>query len=64
MTPTQHEKNEWFRLATAAFAAGRNSMGCRFSGAACGPDGTRMATATYDSLQADYRAWLIGGFGS
>jgi len=34
ITPTEHEKNEWSRLATAAYSLGKNSIGHKFSMAA------------------------------
>ncbi len=59
ITPTQHEKNEWTRMAQAAYGADRNSVGHRYSGAASIVTGARIPTSIYDSLQSDYRAWLI-----
>jgi hypothetical protein len=61
ITPTQHEKNEWARFADAAYASGRNSTGHRFSAAAALMNDQSMSVARFDSLQADYRAWLCFG---
>lgn len=62
VTPSAHEKAEWTRLAQAAYKAGRNAIGHRFSVAASLPSTGSMALATFDSLQADYRSWLIDGW--
>ncbi len=61
ITPTQHEKNEWTRMAQAAYGADRNSVGHRYSGAASIVTGARIPVSCYDALQADYRAWLNNG---
>lgn len=61
MTPTEHEKAEWSRLAQSAYSAGHNATGHRFSGAASIPRDARVALATFDSLQNDYRRWLVDG---
>jgi len=59
MTVTNYEKNEWSRLATAAYAIGMNGIGHRYSTAASIPNGARLPLATYDALQAGWRAWLV-----
>lgn len=61
MTPTQHEKNEWSRLATAAYASGRNDIGTKFSVAASLPHDGVLPTAYFDELQDTYRRWLVSG---
>ncbi len=61
ITPTQHCKNEWSRMAQAAYSKGFNSIGHTYSTAASLPNAGTLPIALYDSLQADYRAWLIGG---
>lgn len=61
-TPTEHEKNEWARMAQDAYAKGFNAIGHRFSAAAALPRGEKIPTARFDSLMADYRAWLIDGW--
>lgn len=61
ITPTQHEKNEWSRLATDAYKAGANQIGHRYSAAAATMNGQQISTARYDALQGPYRAWLIDG---
>src|SRR4051812_33249768 len=64
ITPTQHERNEWSRLAQAAYAADRNDLGHRYSIAASLPNGARLTCKKFDALQGPYRAWLVGGFES
>lgn len=61
-TPTEHEKNEWARMAQDAYAKGFNAIGHRFSAAAALPRGEKIPSARFDSLMADYRAWLIDGW--
>lgn len=61
-TPTEHEKNEWARMARDAYAKGFNAIGHRFSVAAALPRGEKIPSARFDSLMADYRAWLIDGW--
>jgi len=58
MTPNQHEKNEWSRMAKAAYASDLNSIGHRYSGAAALPNGASIHDAEFDALQAGYRSWL------
>lgn len=62
MTPIQHEKNEWSRMAQAAFHAGLNDIGNRFSELASISEGESMPLAEFYAVQDQYRAWLIGGF--
>ena len=59
ITPTQHEKNEWSRLAQAAYAIGSNTVGHRYSGAASIPTNARLSDAQFDELQTGYRSWLV-----
>ena len=61
IAPNQHEKNEWSRLATDAYAHDRNDLGHRFSMAAAYCTGDSMETAKFDFLQSVYRVWLIDG---
>jgi hypothetical protein len=35
ITPTEHEKREWSRMATDAYKTGRNAIGHRYSMGAC-----------------------------
>lgn len=63
ITPTQHEKNEWSRLARWAYANDRNDVGHRFSMAASARNGESISIALFDSLQRGYRSWLIDGMG-
>ena len=64
ITPTEHEKREWSRMATAAYKTGRNAIGHRYSMAATLRIGEPCDVSKFDSLQNDYRAWLIDGFSS
>ena len=59
ITITNHEKSEWSRFAQAAYARGDNATGHRFSAAASLPTNAEMTVAHFDSLQRDYRAWLV-----
>jgi hypothetical protein len=59
MTPTQHEKDEWSRLARAAYDAGRNDVGHHYSAASSLPRDARIRLAYFDALQEGYRAWLV-----
>ena len=59
VTLTQHERNEWIRMAKAAYAKGHNDIGHVYSAAAAKAS---IPVAQFDSLQRDYRAWLIDGF--
>jgi hypothetical protein len=62
MTPTQHEKNEWSRLAQSAYSDGYNSIGHHYSAAASMCREQRIPIDLFDWLQAGYREWLINGF--
>jgi len=59
ITPTEHDKKEWSRMAQAAYAARLNSVGHKFSGAASIPKGAALPIKKFDELQKQYRAWLI-----
>lgn len=59
MQPTQHEKNEWSRMAQAAYSVGRNDIGHRYSVAASIPRDSALTTRHFDELQRGYRAWLV-----
>jgi hypothetical protein len=61
ITPSAHEKAEWSRMAQAAYLAGHNATGHRYSVAASIPINAPVPVTTFDSLQTDYRAWLIEG---
>ena len=61
ITPNQHEKNEWSRMAQAAYAARENSIGHRYSVAASISRETTVGIRLFDKLQADYREWLLSG---
>lgn len=58
ITPTEHEKSEWSRMARAAYAVRRNSIGHRYSVAAALRRNEPMRLARFDELQNGYRAWL------
>ena len=60
ITPTRSEKLEWARLAQAAYRAGDNFFGHRYSAYASIPEGAQLSEAAYDGLQINYRRWLIG----
>jgi hypothetical protein len=61
ITVTQHDKNEWARMAKDAYANDVNYMGHRYSGAASIPNGSRLTCQVFDALQDNYRKWLIDG---
>jgi hypothetical protein len=61
ITPTQHEKNEWSRLARYAYEHDRNDIGHRFSMAAALKAGESCTVQWFDALQVIYRAWLVFG---
>lgn len=62
ITPTDHDRAEWSRLAQDAYRSERNPMGHKFSAAAAWRAGVPMPIGIYDDLQGIYRAWLIGGW--
>ena len=55
ITITEHTRNEWSRMAKAAYASGHNDIGHRFSVAATQ---TTMNVYKYDWLMIEYREWL------
>ena len=59
ITVTQHVKNEWSRMATAAYAVNQNLAGTRYSVAASIPADTMLTCERFDFLQSGYRAWLV-----
>ncbi len=60
ITPTEHERAEWARMAHDAYRTGRNCYGTRYSvrSALGGP----MAVFIYDTLMRTYRTWLVFGW--
>lgn len=60
MSPNDHERAEWARMANDAYKHNRNSIGHRYSAASA--VGGPMPLARFDSLQRDYRSWLIDGW--
>ena len=61
ITPTEHEKAEWSRLARAAYKSGLNPIGHRYSAAAALRRGECIPIVRFDALQAGYRAWMCFG---
>lgn len=64
VTPTEHEKREWSRMARAAYAEDRNEIGHQFSAYAAILRNEPIPTARFDALQSQYRQWLVFGFGA
>ena len=61
ITPTDHDRAEWHRLAADAYRLGRNFYGHRFSVASAAYTGP-MRTDVFDTLQTIYRRWLMWGW--
>lgn len=61
ITPTEHDKAEWSRLAQAAYHSGWNEVGHTFSAGASLPRNGRMDIRRYDAMMAVYRDWLCFG---
>lgn len=59
--PNQHEKAEWSRLASWAYANGHNEVGHCFSMAAALATGMEISLTRFDYLQEQYRGWLVFG---
>lgn len=62
MIPTEHEKSEWSRLAQNAYGLDLNDIGHKFSGYASLRRGEAIPLSRFDSLQSEYRQWLVSGF--
>ena len=62
MIASQHEKNEWARMAQDAYAKGLNTYGHRFSALAAMPQGAAMHIQEFDVVMSLYRSWLIDGW--
>lgn len=60
MHPTQHERSEWLRCATAAAAIGFDVIATvlRRAAAGSGP----MSIHQFNACQSLYISWLIDGF--
>ena len=57
---TEHERNEWQRLAVDAYRTGRNFYGHQYSvQAATAKD---LPLDVYDTLMLIYRRWLVFGW--
>lgn len=59
ITPNDHEKAEWARMAQAAYRTGRNAIGHRYSAAAALRHNEPLPLPRFDTLQSGYRAWLV-----
>ena len=59
MHTTPRERKEWIRFADAAHAAGKHDLCSRLHANATN---ITCDIKTFDALQSQYRAWLIGGF--
>jgi hypothetical protein len=59
VTPTDHERAEWDRMAAACDKSERPGLAGLYRAAAVliGP----MTPWTYDALQKSYRRWLVSG---
>lgn len=59
ITPTDHERKEWARMAQSCSEAGKSVQAGLFKAASLlvGP----MQPWTYDCLQKNYRHWLLVG---
>lgn len=62
ITPTEHEKSEWSRMAKDAYSRRINAIGHRYSMAATLRKGESCDLSWFDSLQEGYREWLLYGF--
>lgn len=62
ITPTEHEKSEWSRMAMNAYARRANAVGHRYSMAAALRHNEQMPLGQFDSLQDGYRHWLLVGY--
>lgn len=60
ITVTQHERDEWSRMAQDAYRTGRNFFGHRYSVAAA--TAKVLDISVYDALQINYRRWLVFGW--
>ena len=62
MQLTDHEADEFVRMAQDAYNTGRNEFGHRFSVAAACYRMKPMPLAAFDTLKLQYRRWLVGGW--
>ena len=62
ITPTEHDKAEWSRMAQDAYRTNRNFYGHRYSVAATLPKGEPMRADVFDTLQNTDRTWLVFGW--
>jgi len=59
ITPTQNEKLEWSRMANAAYKQYRSDIGHRYSTFSALRNGESIRVDVFDTLQMNYRRWLI-----
>jgi hypothetical protein len=59
ITPTEHEKREWSRMAADAYAKDRNDIGHRYSAWASIKRNVAIRLDVFDTLQINYRRWLV-----
>jgi len=64
ITVSEHEAREWSRLAQDAYNHDRNDIGHRYSMSAAIYWGKQCRLDVFDTLQRNYRLWLIGGWQS
>lgn len=57
ITPSEHERAEWRRMAIAAYRVGRRGTGHRYNMAAALRGAIPLTE--FDALQRDYLAWLL-----
>jgi hypothetical protein len=59
ITPTYHDKMEWSRMAQDAYKRGNNFVGHRYSAFSSLSNNAVLRIDIYDTLQLNYREWLI-----
>lgn len=62
ITPNQHEKNEWARMAQSAYSTGHSFYGHRYSAYAALKTDAELPINVFDTLQRVYRTWLTCGW--
>ena len=60
ITPTEHERSEWARMAECCAKSDHPGLACLYKAASILT--TPLAPWTYDALQKSYRRWLVSGF--
>lgn len=56
---TQYDKDQWSRMAQAAYREGHNEIGHRYSVAASIPAYTQLTVERFDALNIAWRRWLV-----